>query len=105
MVNHSAPAVPVSPHENALDPAPSYITTRGWSLDYLLSELPNAKATTSVQISDPNAVSVITNSLDNGLPVVLHGLAEHKNWRSDIFTLRHTQKSRVLGGKIVSDLA
>jgi len=64
-----------------------------------LEQLPRAKLAVLVQLSNPDAKQVIERNLNDGLPVVLNGLAAHEKWPAPNFALTHTKHTNVLGHK------
>ena len=63
------------------------ISTKGWSLDSLISSSPNFYAVDRVRVTSSELSQIIGDHERRGLPLVIEGFHNHKNWPTTMFTI------------------
>ncbi|CAA7271539.1 unnamed protein product [Cyclocybe aegerita] len=63
------------------------ISTNGWSLDGLLARGNNFHHARRVRATSSQLSDILKDHEQNGIPLVVEGLHEHRNWKKDMFAL------------------
>ncbi|KAJ3503771.1 hypothetical protein NLJ89_g8285 [Agrocybe chaxingu] len=63
------------------------ISTDGWSLDGLLAQGKNFRHIRRVRAASSRLSEILKDHEQNGIPLVVEGLHEHRKWKNDMFTM------------------
>lgn len=63
------------------------ITTKGWTLSGLVKKASNFYPVDRIHFRDPGLMQKIQTHEDSGVPLIIQGFHEHKDWPTDLFTL------------------